>query len=147
MYVRNGAMAYGQQDLSRLLHGADADLWALVAKRVPVTWIRSHLSLEAALDQGFCRDDWFGNQAADVAAGCAARAHAVTAAQRAGRCARLLAAATMHRTIAAVEEAALIVNHAGGSAIVRRRRPEGGSPEQKSRASVLFLSVRSSPAL
>ena len=104
MYVRNGAVAHGQHNLSQLLHGPDADLWALIVKSVPVTWIRSHLTLEAALDQGFSRCDWLGNQAADVAAGCAARAHAVTAAQRTDRSARLQAAATMHRTIATVED-------------------------------------------
>ena len=130
MYVRNGALAHSQHNLAQLLHGPDADLWALVAKRVSVTWIRSHLALEAALGQGFSRRDWLGNQAADVAAGCAARAHAVTAAQRAGQGARLQAAAILHRTIAAVEEAALIVNHAAGSAIVRRRKARRRQPRK-----------------
>ena len=84
--------------------------------------------MEAALDQGFSRCDWLGNQAADVAAGAAARSHAVTSAQRTARMERLEAAAAMHRVLAAVEEAALIVNHAVNSPIVRRRKAKKRRP-------------------
>ena len=138
-YVCNGANAFEKHNMSHLLHGPDADLWALLVRKVPVAWIRSHLTEVAALDQGFSRADWLGNQAADSAAGEAALAHAATADQRSARKDRLEAAAALHRTMAAVEEAALAVNHAAGSAIVRRRKAKRRRPAK------VFQSRRQAP--
>ena len=138
-YVRNGAAAFCLHNMAQLLHGPDADLWALLVARVPVTWIRSHLTRPEALTQGFSAEDWEGNQAADAAAGAAARAHGVSPGQRSDRRDRLEAAATMHRVLAAVEEAALAVNHAAGSPIVRRRKTKRRKPK------ALFQAKRAPP--
>ena len=52
-----------------LLEGRNGDLWRLVARPLEVEWIKSHLTLEEALDRGFSAADHAGNKAADAAAG------------------------------------------------------------------------------